>query len=62
MKKKESPLQGILKFAELEKGQLRFAVILFCPVCCFWHFAYISVAMILSNSMSGRLTAKDAAF
>ena len=61
MKKKESPLQGILKFAELEKGQLRFAVILSVLSAVFGILPYISVAMILSNSMSGRLTAKDAA-
>ena len=60
--KEESPLQGILKFAELEKGQLRFAVILSVLSSAFGIFPYIAVAIILSSVLTGELTVNLAVF
>lgn len=60
--KEESPLQGILKFAELEKGQLGFAVILSVLSSAFGIFPYIAVAIILSSVLTGELTVNLAVF
>ena len=58
--KKESPLRGILKFAELKKGQLQIAVLLSVLSSSAGILPYLATAAILNEALAGTLNGKRA--